>query len=76
MNKQSSPDQIRRFRFEANRSKGYDKEFMALVANASLQDIDPTTLHRMRAAIYMGDDLTWVKSKLIEVKNTFTSEVI
>jgi hypothetical protein len=78
MNKRPTSDQIAKFRYEANRCRGFDKEFMTLVANALLESIDPTTLSRMRACIYMGDDLTWVIAKLKESQNTFAigSEVI
>jgi hypothetical protein len=78
MTKQPSSEQIEKFRFEAKRCKGHDKEFMTLVGNALLESIDPTTLFKMRAAIYMGEDITWVIEKLKAAQNTFAigSEVI
>jgi hypothetical protein len=78
MNHQPTAEQIKKFRFEAKRCKGGDPEFMTLVGNALLTSISPMTLLKMRAALYMGEDLTWVISKLKQAQNTFAigSEVI
>jgi hypothetical protein len=76
MNKQPSNEQIQNFKYKVKIK--CDKRLTAATANACLQAIDPTTLSRMGAAIYMPDtDYEWVINKLEEHKNTFdTSEVI
>lgn len=71
MNKQPSTQAIAKFRFEAKRCRGWDKEFMILVDNSLLESIDPTTLRRMKDAIYQNRDLEWVISQLENARKTF-----
>lgn len=73
MNHSPTPETIKRFRFEANRSRGYDKEFIALVANGMYELSSDNELRKMTSDLFMGRDFDHIVNRLKQLQPTFNN---